>query len=67
MTKLTLHRRDVAGLVDNVASHGMSGCMGALAGDAGYGTDLVPYLVDYQGCKAACAVSDGGRGKEQGG
>ena len=65
MTKLALHRRDVAGLVDNVASHGMSGCMGAFAGDAGYGTDLVPYLVDDQRSKTACAVSDRGRGKEE--
>lgn len=43
MAQLALYCRDVARIVDDMPSHGVFGCMGALAGDSRHGTDLVPY------------------------
>ena len=67
MTKLALYCGDVAGLVDNVTSHGVPGRVGGFVADVGYGTDLLPYLIDYQWGEPAITVAYCQRRKEEGG
>ena len=67
MTELALHCRDVAGLVDDMASHCMPGGMRGFVADVGYCADLLPFLIDYQWCESAIAVAYCQRRKEEGG
>ena len=51
MARLALHRRDVTGLVYDMAPHGMPGSMGCLAIYLCNIADPVPYLIDYKGVR----------------
>lgn len=64
MTELALYSRDVAGLVDDMSSHGVPGRVRGFVADIGYGTDLLPLLIDYQWCESAIAVTYSQRRKE---
>jgi hypothetical protein len=52
---------------DDMTPHGVPGRMRGFVADIGYGTDLLPFLIDYQWGEPSIAVVCCYRRKEEGG
>jgi len=65
VTELSLNRCDIAGFLDVVSAHGMTGVMGRVTLDAGQNADLFEHRIDHPGVETTVAVGVGGRRKKQ--
>ena len=59
MAELSFNRCDIAGLLDEVPAHGVTGVVGSMALDAGQAADLVEHRTDHSVIKSAVTVSVG--------
>ena len=64
MTELSLNCRNIAGFLNKVPAHGMSGVMGRVTFDAGQAAHLVEHRIDHPGVETTVAVGVGGRRKK---
>jgi hypothetical protein len=59
VTELSLNRCDIAGFLDVVSAHGMTGVMGRVTFDAGQAAYFVEHRVDHPRVKTTVAVGVG--------
>jgi len=59
VTELSLNRCDIAGFLDVVSAHGMTGVMGRVTFDAGQAAYFVEHRVDHPGVEMTVAVGVG--------
>ena len=65
MPELALDRGDIAGLVNDMLAHGVSGIMRGVALNAGQSTNLIPDRVYHPGIEPAVPVRGGVGGQKK--